>query len=202
MKEFWDQRYSEPGFVYGQEPNLFFKQVIDELRPGKLLLPGEGEGRNAVYAAGLGWDVTAFDQSRVARKKALAWAGELGLTINYLVGDLSDLSCYDQEYDLIAIVYTHLVPQARIFMHRRLEGCLIPGGTIIMECFHKDQLNYATGGPRVAELLYHEDEIRNDFSRLSIKQCENLVLDVHEGKYHSGESSVVRLIARKPLNNE
>ena len=83
MDNFWDQRYSEPGFAYGREPNGFFRMLIDEMLPGKLLLPGEGEGRNAVYAAGKGWDVTAFYQSSVARDKALEWADSLGLKIDY-----------------------------------------------------------------------------------------------------------------------
>ena len=71
MENFWDQRYSEPGFAYGKDTNGFFRQVLDEMQPGKLLLPGEGEGRNAVYAASRHWEVTAFDQSRVARVSRL-----------------------------------------------------------------------------------------------------------------------------------
>ena len=79
MKEFWDQRYSEPGFAYGLDPNAFFVEVLDSLTPGRLLLPGEGEGRNAIYAAGNGWKVSAYDQSIVARDKALEWAASMDL---------------------------------------------------------------------------------------------------------------------------
>ena len=56
MKEFWDTRYAEIDFAYGKTPNTFFKDSIDKLTPGKLLLPADGEGRNAVYAATKGWD--------------------------------------------------------------------------------------------------------------------------------------------------
>lgn len=75
-KAFWDQRYAEDGFVYGPHPNLFFCKELGKLKPGRLLLPGEGEGRNAVYAARRGWEVVAFDQSSEGQRKALALAAQ------------------------------------------------------------------------------------------------------------------------------
>ena len=198
MKEFWDQRYSEPGFAYGMEPNVFFTEVLASLPTGKLLLPGEGEGRNAIHAAGRGWDVMAFDQSIVARNKALAWAESLDLAFEYRLANLEEFSCGNSLYDLIAIIYIHLLPDLRQQVHRQLVKCLKPGGKIIMECFHKNQLSYGTGGPPVEALLYHEDEIRSDFNDLGIDFCEEQVLDLYEGKYHSGKASVVRLIANRP----
>ena len=158
MENLWDQRYSEPGFVYGREPNGFFKEFLDNSPPGKLLLPGEGEGRNAVYAAGKGWDVTAFDQSSVARDKAVEWAEQEKLAINYYVSELSGFDCRDGSYDLVAIIYIHLPPGIRTGIHRKLARCLKPGSRLIMECFHKDQLKYGTGGPPVEELLYLEED--------------------------------------------
>ncbi|MFC2116213.1 class I SAM-dependent methyltransferase [Bacteroidota bacterium] len=199
MENFWDQRYSEPGFAYGREPNDFFRHIIDELSPGKLLLPGEGEGRNAIYAASRGWEVTAFDQSRIAREKALNWAGEMGLQLEYLLADISAFTCAFPEYDLIAMVYIHLPPSIRHMVHQKLTACIKPGGIIIMECFHKSQLNYGTGGPPVEELLYLEEDLMTDFSQLEITKCEQQILDIHEGEYHSGKSSIIRLIAQKPL---
>jgi SAM-dependent methyltransferase len=198
MTEFWDQRYSEPGFAYGMEPNTFFAEVLASLPPGKLLLPGEGEGRNAIHAAGKGWDVTAFDQSIVARKKALAWAESLDIAFAYRLANLEEFSCGGPLYDLIAIIYIHLLPETRQPVHRQLVKCLKPGGKIILECFHKNQLNHDTGGPPVEALLYHEDDIRSDFSDLEIERCEERILDLYEGKYHSGQASVVRLIANSP----
>jgi hypothetical protein len=92
-----------------------------------------------------------------------------------------------------------MLPDTRLQVHSRLSACLKPGGKIIMECFHKNQLSYGTGGPPIEELLYHEDDIRSDFSNLDIVLCEEMVLDIYEGKFHSGKSSVVRLIANKPF---
>jgi hypothetical protein len=177
MKEFWDQRYSEPGFAYGMEPNAFFVEVLDSLTPGRLLLPGEGEGRNAIYAAGNGWEVSAFDQSIVARDKAREWAASMDLQFDYRLASMEEFFCPDPIFDLIAIIYIHLLP----------------------ETLHKNQLRYGTGGPPIEELLYQEDDIRSDFTALNIDLCVEQVLDILEGKYHSGKSSVVRLIANKPI---
>lgn len=199
MKEFWDQQYSEPGFAYGMEPNAFFTEVLDSLTPGKLLLPGEGEGRNAIYAAGNGWEVCAFDQSFVARNKAREWADSLDLQFDYRQINLEEFSCLKPVYDLIALIYIQMLPETRYLFHSQLSACLKPGGKIIMECFHKNQLSYGTGGPPIEELLYHEDDIRSDFIDLDIDLCEEQELDNFQGKYHSGISSVVRLIANKPI---
>jgi hypothetical protein len=199
MKEFWDQRYSEPGFAYGMEPNAFFVEVLDSLTPGRLLLPGEGEGRNAIYAAGNGWEVSAFDQSIVAREKGLEWADTLDLKFEYRLDNMEEFRCSKPVYDLIAIIYIHLLPGTRQQVHRQLSACLKPGGKIILECFHKHQLRHESGGPPIEELLYHEDDIRSDFNDLDIDLCEEKVLDIYEGKYHTGQSSVVRLMANKPI---
>ena len=71
MKEFWDERYAEPDYVYGKAPNKYFKEKLDEIQRGKILFPAEGEGRNAVYAAKKGWRVSAFDISEKGKEKAL-----------------------------------------------------------------------------------------------------------------------------------
>ena len=74
MKNFWDERYKAKAYVYGKEPNQYFAEKLRELEPGKILLPAEGEGRNAVFAARQGWEVSAFDSSSEGRKKAFLLA--------------------------------------------------------------------------------------------------------------------------------
>ena len=69
----WDERFSADHYVYGKEPNQFFKDQIEHLEPGKALFIGEGEGRNAVYAASKGWSVDAVDISAEAKKRQSAW---------------------------------------------------------------------------------------------------------------------------------
>ncbi|HSL87766.1 MAG TPA: hypothetical protein VK870_00530, partial [Ignavibacteriaceae bacterium] len=79
---FWDERYSAEEYVYGKDPNEFFEEHLSKLNPGRLLLPGEGEGRNAIFAAKLGWQVDANDQSIVAKSKAEKLAHAYGVNIN------------------------------------------------------------------------------------------------------------------------
>jgi SAM-dependent methyltransferase len=195
MDNFWDLRYSEPGFAYGMEPNEFFRKEIDGLLPGKLLLPGEGEGRNAVYAAGLGWEVHAFDQSSVAKSKALAWAGSLGLNIDYQQMDIDRLECEKPKFDLVALLFVHFPPHERQSLHRRFANCLKPKKMILLESFHKSQLSFSTGGPRSAEMLYREEDLMEDFSSLDIRLCEQGLREVLEGRYHTGISSTIRFKA-------
>ena len=80
--EFWDMRYGDKDYAYGTEPNVYFKSFIDSNSSGKMLLPGEGEGRNAVYAAINGWDVYAVDQSQAGMEKAKKLAELNDVTID------------------------------------------------------------------------------------------------------------------------
>lgn len=199
MENFWDLRYSEPGFVYGTEPNEFFRQELDRLRPGRILLPGEGEGRNAIYAARKGWEVTAFDQSRVARQKAIDRAKSENLDIRYQESDLNEYICSGliKGFDLIALIYIHMPSSSRRSVHHNLVKCLRPGGRILMECFHADQLKYGTGGPSVRDLLYTTGDLQGDFRDLNIEKCEQYVVERREGSYHNGLSSIIQLTAIK-----
>lgn len=74
MSQFWNERYSQAEYVYGETPNVFFAAQLDKLSAGTIILPCEGEGRNAVYAASQGWEVKAFDASEAGQKKALLLA--------------------------------------------------------------------------------------------------------------------------------
>jgi hypothetical protein len=69
----WDERYNLPEYIYGTEPNQFLKNFIQKNKPGKILLPGDGEGRNSVYAAQSGWKVYAFDSSYVPLSQEIVY---------------------------------------------------------------------------------------------------------------------------------
>ena len=84
MRNFWDERYDTAEFVYGESPNTFFAKSLKEIKPGILVLPCEGEGRNAVYAASIGWNVKAFDLSEVGKQKAEQFALKKGVRIEHL----------------------------------------------------------------------------------------------------------------------
>lgn len=200
MKEFWDQRYSTKEYVYGKEPNAFFKQLIENLKPGKILFPAEGEGRNAVYAAKLGWEVYAFDQSEAARKKAEKLSRDNKVSLNYAVHNYDDVNYPENSFDCVVLIFAHFPPELRILYHHNTIKLLKPGGTIILEGFSKNQINKNTGGPKNIRMLYSENELKNDFRLLNIKFIRELDKQLREGPHHDGKASVIQLVAEKNRN--
>jgi SAM-dependent methyltransferase len=194
---FWDERYSSHEYVYGIEPNEFFKQQLDCIQPGKLLLPGEGEGRNAVYAAKCGWLVDAFDQSINAQKKALRLAEKNNVNINYTVVDLNKFTPTTNYYNAAAIIFVHFDPRVREIFHQKIIDSLKPGGKLILELFSKKQLGKNSGGPQELEMLYSLDDALNDFKEMKNILLEEKNLFLNEGAKHSGDGSVIRFVGQK-----
>lgn len=203
MKEFWNERYREKEYVYGEEPNVFFQEQLLELSPGKLLLPADGEGRNGVFAARMGWTVTSFDYSEAARNKAMTLAQKAEVQLEYLTGAYEDMDFPGESFDAVALIFAHFSEEVRARYHRTAIGWLRPGGTIILEAFHPDHLekqaiNPSAGGPRSASLLYTEDMLKDDFQGMEIRLLDKKEVRLQEGKHHYGDSVVVRMVARKP----
>ena len=196
--EFWDERYSSIGFVYGTEPNIFFKDELDKLKTGNILLLGEGEGRNAVYAAVKGWNVDAVDFSIIAKEKALKLAEENSVGINYEITDLSEYKPKLNYYDTAAIIFLHLNPKIRSGVHLKVVDSLKPGGTLILEVYEKEQLGKDSGGPQNIDMLYSEKELEDDFAKLNIIVLEKKIVNLNESEQHKGEAVVQRLVAVKP----
>ena len=196
MQEFWDQRYDTTEFVYGKHPNAFFKEFIDDHQRGSLLLPAEGEGRNAVYAALKGWNVTAFDYSQNAREKAMSLCEEYGVNVNYTISSIEDYHA-EKQFDAIALIFLHMPPDIRQQMHRKLTNFLKPGGYFLMEAFSKKQVNYNTGGPQNLDLLYQRQDLIDDINHLELVHFKEKLRTLAEGYYHRGKAEVLQLIARK-----
>jgi len=183
--------------VYGHEPNEFFRREIEKLIPGRLLLPGEGEGRNAAFAASLGWEVVAFDQSIQGKKKAMELAKRNTVSFDYLVADIEAFSAEEETFDCLAIIFVHFPERERKRLHQKLLAFLKPGGTFIMEVFSKDQLGRKSGGPQHPELLYTEQDMTEDFGHLKELQIAATETQLKEGRYHEGTAAVIRLTGRK-----
>jgi 2-polyprenyl-3-methyl-5-hydroxy-6-metoxy-1,4-benzoquinol methylase len=196
-KEMWDRRYADSEYVYETNPNEFFKQEIDKLVPGKILLPAEGEGRNAVYAAEKGWIVSAFDQSDEGRKKALHLATDRGVTIEYQIRNLETIGYPENHFDAIALVFVHTPGLKRQQIHRTLIRFLKPGGMVILTGFSKEQLQFSSGGPREESMLFSQQELKDDFSDLDVRSIEISVREVEEGDFHRGKASVIQMVAVK-----
>lgn len=194
---FWDERYSAEEYVYGKDPNEFFKEHLSKLNPGRLFLPGEGEGRNAVFAARLGWQVDASDQSIVAKSKAEKLANAYGVKINYTVCDINNYIFNESYYDAAALIFFHLPMEIRSEIHKKILNSLNSLSILIFEMFNKGQLGRETGGPQDSNMLYSTEDIERDFSSLKTILLENKIITLNEGQKHSGEASVIRYIGKK-----
>ncbi len=213
MKEFWNQRYSELGYAYGTEPNEFFKEALlrykEELLPEhhRLLMPAEGEGRNAVYAAELGFEVTAFDVSEQARVKALQLAYERGIpdaSLSYHIGDCLELEAEAESYDALGLIYAHFPPALKAQYYPKLHALLKPGGWVFLEGFSLNNLPYRqanpkVGGPADPELLFTKEQIKMDFKGFDLLRLEEVEVELNEGRYHVGTAKVIRLVGRKSV---
>ncbi len=197
MNEFWNARYSREEYVYGTKPNEFFKEQIDKLNAGRLLLLGEGEGRNAVYAAKYNWHVDAVDFSNEAKKKALKLAGKNNVVINYTLSTLEDFKPQESFYDAIGLIFIHMNNDVSRLVHSRCIDALKPDGVIILEAFEKEQVRYKSGGPQNSDLLYTIEDIRLQFKELKTTVLAKEIVNINEGAYHSGEAAVIKFTGIK-----
>jgi SAM-dependent methyltransferase len=194
---FWDDRYREAGFAYGDAPNDFVAERADHLLSPVLSL-GEGEGRNAVFLAHRGLEVTALDQSRVGLEKAARLAASRGVLLRTVVADLEHFVIEPGAWGSIVSIWCHLPPALRARVHAACVRGLRSGGVLLLESYGPEQLKYETGGPRDRALLPSLDELRAELLGLEIVSGEEKLREVHEGKYHQGASAVVQVLARKP----
>lgn len=198
----WDERYSSEEFAYGTKPNNYLREQLTLLKPGKILFPAEGEGRNAVFSSTQGWQVSAFDISANGRNKALQLAEQQGTTIDYQVGELSTLNYQEQQFDAIALIYAHFPGDIKSSIHQMLNQYLRKGGFIIFEAFSKSHLEYIAknekvGGPKDIESLFSIEEIKADFPDYNIIELEETEIELNEGLFHNGTGSVIRFVGQK-----
>jgi SAM-dependent methyltransferase len=199
MNEFWDRRYSEPGYAYGTEPNAFLVSQRHRLRAGmRALAVGDGEGRNGVWLAAQGLEVLSVDASRVGLAKARALAEERGVRIRTEVADLASWTWPRAAFDLVVSIFVHLDPRQRPLIHQAMVEALAPGGWLILEAFTPAQLGLRSGGPTAREWLYTAEQLRADFAGTEIVLLEETSTDLAEGVYHRGRAAVVRLVAKRP----
>jgi cyclopropane fatty-acyl-phospholipid synthase-like methyltransferase len=197
MEEFWNQRYAEEEYAYGTKPNAFFKSQIDQLKPGKILLPAEGEGRNAVYAATKGWNVFAFDFSTEGKKKADNLAERMGVAIKYKVSEFDKLDYKPEYFDVIALIFAHFPAKLRHVYHQKLQNYLKNDGTLILEGFSKKQYNLSSGGPKNSEMLFTSGQLKRDFNQLKKVKIFDGEVMLNEGLYHQGLAAVIQFTGKK-----
>ncbi len=197
--EFWNKAYDKEVFVFGIKPNVFLKEQLKDLEAGKILLPGEGEGRNAVFAAKLGWKVDAYDLSSVGKEKADKLALKHGTSINYWVGDFTKPNLEKEQYDVVAVVFLHVPIDLMKKGIQKSYEALKPGGRLIVEVFAEGNEKIAKFGPKSTEVLYTVAEMKevlalSNWAKISILEEKDISLD--EG-FHQGKAKVIRLVAQK-----
>jgi len=194
----WDERYRREDYVYGKAPNDFLAARVDELRPGNVLCLAEGEGRNAVFLAGRGFDVSAVDASAVGLEKAGRLAAEHGVEIEMICADLADYDLGKARWDNIVSIYCHVLSPLRADVHRRVTAALRPGGVFLLEGYTPRQLAFHSGGPRDPDRLMSSAILARELEGLEFRRLEELERDIYEGSHHSGRSAVVQVVATKP----
>lgn len=200
--DFWNNRYSQEEFVYGELPNEYFRKVISGIKPGSILLPAEGEGRNAVYAATSGWSVIAFDQSPEGRRKATWLAQKNKVIIDYTVSNVEDFAIPKASVDAIALIYAHFPGERRREYHQKLASFLKQNGVLILEGFSKQhaemqEKNPAAGGPKDLAMLYDLEDLKGDFPDFDFTEAYEAEIELKEGTFHDGRSGVIRITGVK-----
>lgn len=196
----WNERYSQPGFAYGTAPNEFLVSVVDRIPRGRVLSLAEGEGRNGVYLAGLGYEVVGVDSSEVGLEKAKRFAADRGVKITTVVADLGDFPIAPESWDAIISIFCQLPSAIRAPLHRAVVKGLKPGGVFLLEGFTPRQPSYGTGGPKDVDMLNSLSDLRQELAGLEFVHAVEKEREVVEGNHHTGLASVVQIVAVKREN--
>jgi SAM-dependent methyltransferase len=192
----WDERYAATEYAYGTEPNEFLVAVASRIPAGPVLTIGEGEGRNAIFLAGLGHEVVAVDQSAVGLEKLRRRAEQKGLHIQTQQADLAHYAIEPAAWGAIVSIFCHLPPAIRVPLYADIAQGLKPGGVVILEAYTPRQFGRGTGGPPSPEMMLTLEDLKRELPGLEFLHARELEREVREGKYHTGTASVVQLVAR------
>ncbi len=194
----WDDRYSAEHYIYGKTPNDFLRENVTALPKGKILCLGDGEGRNSVFLARQGYDLTALDASRVGQDKARRLAEEQQVSITFIHSDINDYTIEENAWDGIVSIFFHLLEPERRRLHRQVIAGLKQGGVLLLEAYTPRQLMFGDGGPSTEDLMMTPECLAQELESLHFHHLQELERDVTEGTHHAGTGAVVQAIASKP----
>lgn len=194
----WDERFAREEYVYGKKPNAFLVRQMAELAPGsRVLVPGDGEGRNGVWLARQGMRVLSVDSSSVGLAKTRRLADDCGVAIETECADLAAWEWPDSEFDAVVSIFLHLPPEVRSDIHAAMLKALKPGGRIILQAFRPEQVGYESGGPRTVSWLYTATMLAADFAEADILINEVELVALDEGPLHQGPAATIGVVARR-----
>jgi len=196
----WNRRFSEAGYLFGTEPNAWLHEHASAWEAGqRVLCVADGEGRNSVFLAQRGLTVDAFDISEVGVRKARDFARITGVRVNFAVADVAALQWPENIYDgVVAIFIQFADPQQRAEIFDGMMRCLKPGGTLVLQGYTPQQLEYRTGGPPIDSHMYTQQLLREAFAGMEFLVLREYEAHLAEGTGHSGHSALIGLVARKP----
>jgi SAM-dependent methyltransferase len=198
-QKMWDERFAQAEPVYGEHPNAYLCAQAPRLTPGcKILVPGDGYGRNGIWLARQGFQVTTVDLSPVGVERARQSAQAARLTMSIEEADLGTWNWPVGEFDAVASIFLHLPPEVRPQIHAQMLAALKPGGLLIIEAFTPAQLLHSSGGPKQVELLYAAEILRGDFAAADALELLEVEINLDEGRLHRGRAAVVQGVFRKP----
>ncbi len=193
----WEQRYGGEGYLYGTEPNDFLRESLLLLPTGAALCLAEGEGRNAVFLAEAGYEVSSVDLAEAGVRKTHQLAERRGMHMTAVAADLADYDLGVERWDLVVSIFAHTPPAVRRDLHRRVVASLKRHGAFLLEAYTPDQIGRGTGGPPSAELTMTLDTLRKELAPLEFTHAAELERSVLEGTGHTGPGAVVQVIARR-----
>jgi SAM-dependent methyltransferase len=199
MSDFWNQKFSSTDYFYGDEPNDFLRSQLFRLKPGsRVLVVGDGEGRNGVWLAEQGFKVTSVDYSSVGCEKSRRLAAQKGVTLTTDCADLLTWPWPVAEFDAVVSIFLHFLPDDRRTVHRAIEAALAPEGWLVIELFHPKQLGYTSGGPKNPDMLVTTDELKANFPALNWWLIAEGCTHLTEGSGHVGMGYISHAVGQKP----
>lgn len=194
----WDQRYAAREPVWGAEPNRFLVAEVGDLLPGRVLDLACGAGRNAIWLAEQGWQVTGVDFSWVGLDRARRLAAERGVQVSLVHADLLDYQPARGAYELVLVLYLQLPTDQRREVLRRAATALTPGGTLLVVGHDRLNLTEGHGGPQDPEVLFTAPEIERELPGLVIERAERVLRQVTvDGREVDAIDALVR--AKRPV---
>jgi len=197
----WEERYSAcDNFLFGTEPAVFLTENPGWLRPGlSALCVADGEGRNSVYMAGCGLEITAFELSPTAVARGQALARERNVSLSFNVSDWQSWDWEGAGFDLVAAIFIQFAgPAERLRQFANLKSAVKPGGVLMLHGYRPEQVALGTGGPPYIANMYTADLLLEHFGDWRIERLASYERDVQEGRGQSGKSALIDLIARRP----
>jgi 2-polyprenyl-3-methyl-5-hydroxy-6-metoxy-1,4-benzoquinol methylase len=196
-REFWNQRYSAPEYIFGTGPNRFLASQQHLFKPGDHVLDVAcGEGRNSVWLASFGCNVLGMDVSPLALNKAKQLAADRGVTVTWQEADVRSWQWQPDAFDAVVCIFIQFAePSQRVRLFSGLQTTLKPGGKLVLQGYTPKQVEYKTGGPPQAAHMYTTAMLQDAFASLDIVHLQEHEDVLSEGTKHVGRSALIDLVA-------